>query len=73
MSNKYSISNKLIFNLAASLMVFTSIVIILQHPSNIIKIIIGLGSLIAIAFVGGAVYKGKMEKSSKYVLTIIWI
>ncbi len=72
MSKGYSINNKLIFNLAASLMVFTAIVIILQHPSNIIKIIVGLGSLIAIAFVGVAVYKERMEKSSKYVLTIIY-
>lgn len=72
MEKKYSVNNKGIFNLAASLMVFTALVIILQHPNNIVKLVIGLGSLISILVIGIAVYKGKMEKSSKYILTVIY-
>ena len=72
MENECSSSNKLIFNLAASLMIFTALIIILQHPNGIIKLIVGLGSIVSILIVGIAVYKGKLEKSSKYILSIIY-
>lgn len=72
MKKKCLNNNKLIFNLAASLMVFTALVIILQHPNKIVKLVVGLGSLISILIVGIGVYKGKMEKSSRYILTVIY-
>ncbi|MEG2893491.1 MAG: methyl-accepting chemotaxis protein [Clostridium sp.] len=65
-------NNKLVFNLAASLMVFTALVIIFQHPSKVVSGIVGIGSLVLILLVGIATYKGKMENTSKYVLTIIY-
>ncbi|WP_300386520.1 methyl-accepting chemotaxis protein [Clostridium sp.] len=72
MAKENSNNNKLIFNLAASLMIFTILVIMLKHPNTMVKLVIGLGSLISILIVGIKVYKGKMENSSKYILTIIY-
>lgn len=65
-------NNRFIFKIASSLMIFTILILILQHPNNIIKIVVGLGSLIVILVVGIAVYKDKLQESSKYILSITY-
>ncbi|MEG0480838.1 MAG: methyl-accepting chemotaxis protein [Clostridium sp.] len=71
MASEHS-NNKLVFNLAASLMILTAIIIMLKYPNPIIRVVVGGGSIVGIMLIGIAVYNGKMEKSAKYILTVIY-